>query len=227
MDLLSVKVSPSGKLAMTFPIRFEDHASTSNFPINLTSNIDIVTANQGEKKYDLKDVDYTRYEEDIYVGYRYFDSFGKQVSYPFGYGLSYTTFEYANPAVKQDDGLLTVTVEVKNTGKFAGKEVVQLYAAAPNSAKMNKPEKELKAFAKTRELKPGETAVVTLQVKAADLASYDEASASWVVDGGTYKLLIGASSRDIKAELSADVAALTQKTNNVLKLRESITTLKR
>ncbi|WP_373727995.1 fibronectin type III-like domain-contianing protein, partial [Bacteroides heparinolyticus] len=172
-------------------------------------------------------VDYTRYEEDIYVGYRYFDSFGKQVSYPFGYGLSYTTFEYANPAVKQDDGLLTVTVEVKNTGKFAGKEVVQLYAAAPNSAKMNKPEKELKAFAKTRELKPGETAVVTLQVKAADLASYDEASASWVVDGGTYKLLIGASSRDIKAELSADVAALTQKTNNVLKLRESITTLKR
>ncbi len=116
---------------------------------------------------------------------------------------------------------------MKNTGKFAGKEVVQLYAAAPNSAKMNKPEKELKAFAKTRELKPGETAVVTLQVKAADLASYDEASASWVVDGGTYKLLIGASSRDIKAELSADVAALTQKTHNVLKLRESITTLKR
>lgn len=212
---------------MTFPIWFEDHASTSNFPINLTSNIDIVTANQGEKKYDLKDVDYTRYEEDIYVGYRYFDSFGKQVSYPFGYGLSYTTFEYANPTVKQDDGLLTVTVEVKNTGKFAGKEVVQLYAAAPNSAKMNKPEKELKAFAKTRELKPGETAVVTLQVKAADLASYDEASASWVVDGGTYKLLIGTSSRDIKAELSADVAALTQKTNNVLKLREFITTLKR
>lgn len=227
MDVLSGKVSPSGKLAMTFPIWFEDHASTSNFPINLTSNIDIVTANQGEKKYDLKDVDYTRYEEDIYVGYRYFDSFGKQVSYPFGYGLSYTTFEYANPTVKQDDGLLTVTVEVKNTGKFAGKEVVQLYAAAPNSAKMNKPEKELKAFAKTRELKPGETAVVALQVKAADLASYDEASASWVVDGGTYKLLIGASSRDIKAELSADVAALTQKTNNVLKLRESITTLKR
>ncbi|WP_373786958.1 fibronectin type III-like domain-contianing protein, partial [Bacteroides heparinolyticus] len=223
--VLSGKASPSGKLPMTFPVKFEDAASSDNFPIDMKANIDLV--NKGEKKNEVKNVDYTRYEEDIYVGYRYFDSFGKQVSYPFGYGLSYTTFEYANPAVKQDDRLLTVTVEVKNTGKFAGKEVVQLYAAAPNSAKMNKPEKELKAFAKTRELKPGETAVVTLQVKAADLASYDEASASWVVDGGTYKLLIGASSRDIKAELSADVAALTQKTNNVLKLRESITTLKR
>lgn len=227
MDVLSGKVSPSGKLTMTFPIRFEDHASTSNFPIDLTSDIDIVTANQGEKKYDLKDVDYTRYEEDIYVGYRYFDSFGKQVSYPFGYGLSYTAFEYANPSVKLDDGLFTITVEVKNTGKFAGKEVVQLYAAAPNSAKMNKPEKELKAFAKTSELKPGETAVVTLQLKAADLASYDEESASWVVDGGTYKFLIGASSRDIKAELSADVAASAEKTNSVLKLQEPIITLKR
>ena len=224
-DVLSGKASPSGKLPMTFPVKFEDAASSDNFPIDMKANIDLV--NKGEKKNEVKNVDYTRYEEDIYVGYRYFDSFGKQVSYPFGYGLSYTTFEYANPAVKQDDRLLTVTVEVKNTGKFVGKEVVQLYAAAPNSAKMNKPEKELKAFAKTRELKPGETAVVTLQVKAADLASYDEASASWVVDGGTYKLLIGASSRDIKAELSADVAALTQKTNNVLKLRESITTLKR
>lgn len=227
MDVLSGKISPSGKLTMTFPIRFEDHASTSNFPIDLTSDIDIVTANQGEKKYDLKDVDYTRYEEDIYVGYRYFDSFGKQVSYPFGYGLSYTAFEYANPSVKLDDGLFTITVEVKNTGKFAGKEVVQLYAAAPNSAKMNKPEKELKAFAKTSELKPGETAVVTLQLKAADLASYDEESASWVVDGGTYKFLIGASSRDIKAELSADVAASAEKTNSVLKLQEPIITLKR
>lgn len=227
MDVLSGKISPSGKLTMTFPIRFEDHASTSNFPIDLTSDIDIVTANQGEKKYDLKDVDYTRYEEDIYVGYRYFDSFGKQVSYPFGYGLSYTAFEYANPSVKLDDGLFTITVEVKNTGKFAGKEVVQLYAAAPNSAKMNKPEKELKAFAKTSELKPGETAVVTLQLKAADLASYDEESASWVVDGGTYKFLIGASSRDIKAELSADVAASAEKTNSVLKLQKPIITLKR
>lgn len=226
-DVLSGKASPSGKLTMTFPVKFEDHASTDNFPINLKSDIDIVNANKGEKKHSLKDVDYTRYEEDIYVGYRYFDSFGKQVSYPFGYGLSYTTFEYANPAIKADNGVYTVTVDVKNTGKMAGKEVVQLYVSAPNTVKMNKPEKELKAFAKTKELQPGETATLTMKVNAADLASYDEASSSWVVDAGNYKFLVGASSRDIKATLNADVAASSQKTNDIIKLKESINTLKR
>ncbi|WP_300701416.1 glycoside hydrolase family 3 C-terminal domain-containing protein [Bacteroides sp.] len=227
VDVLSGKASPSGKLTMTFPVRFEDHASTVNFPINLKSDIDIVNSNKGEKKQNLKDVDYTRYEEDIYVGYRYFDSFGKEVSYPFGYGLSYTTFEYGNPIIKADNGVYTVTVDVKNTGKIAGKEVVQLYVTAPNSARMNKPEKELKAFAKTKELKPGETATVTLTVKAADLASFDEANSSWMVDAGNYKFLVGASSRDIKATLDAEVAAATTKTNNLLKLQEPINLLKR
>lgn len=227
VDVLSGKTSPSGKLTMTFPVKFEDHASSVNFPINLRSDIDIVNANKGEKKHDVKDVDYTRYEEDVFVGYRYFDSFDRQVSYPFGYGLSYTTFEYANPSVKADNGTYTVTVDVKNTGRMAGKEVVQLYVAAPNSARMNKPEKELKAFAKTKELKPGETVTVTLKVNAADLASYDEASASWVVDAGTYKFLVGASSRDIRATMNADVAASAEKTNDILKLQEPISTLKR
>lgn len=227
VDVLSGKASPSGKLTMTFPVKFEDHASSVNFPINLKSDIDIVNANKGEKKHSIKDVDYTRYEEDVFVGYRYFDSFGKQVSYPFGYGLSYTTFEYADPSVKADNGMYIVTVDVKNTGKMAGKEVVQLYVAAPNSARMDKPEKELKAFAKTKELKPGETATVTLKVNAVDLASYDEASSSWVVDAGTYKFLVGASSRDIKATLDADVAASAEKTNDILKLQESIVILKR
>lgn len=227
VDVLSGKASPSGKLTMTFPVKFEDHASSSNFPINLKSDIDIVNANKGEKKHSVKDVDYTRYEEDVFVGYRYFDSFGKQVSYPFGYGLSYTTFEYANPSIEAGNGTYTVAVDVKNTGKMAGKEVVQLYVAAPNSAQMDKPEKELKAFAKTKTLEPGETATVTLTVNAADLASYDEASSSWVVDAGTYKFLVGASSRDIKAALDADVAASAKKTNDILKLQESIVTLKR
>lgn len=227
VDVLSGKASPSGKLTMTFPVKFEDHASSTNFPINLKSDIDIVNANKGEKKHSVKDVDYTRYEEDVFVGYRYFDSFGKQVSYPFGYGLSYTTFEYANPSIEAGNGTYTVAVDVKNTGKMAGKEVVQLYVAAPNSVQMDKPEKELKAFAKTKTLEPGETATVTLTVNAADLASYDEASSSWVVDAGTYKFLVGASSRDIKAALDADVAASAKKTNDILKLQESIVTLKR
>lgn len=227
VDVLSGKASPSGKLTMTFPVRFEDHASTANFPIDLKSDIDIVNSNKGEKKQALKDVDYTRYEEDVYVGYRYFDSFGKEVSYPFGYGLSYTTFEYGNPAIKADNGVYTVTIDVKNTGKVSGKEVIQLYVTAPNSTQMNKPEKELKAFAKTKELKPGETATVTMTVKAADLASFDEANSSWMVDAGNYKFLVGASSRDIKATLDADVAASTTKTNNLLKLQEPIILLKR
>ncbi|WP_418698192.1 glycoside hydrolase family 3 C-terminal domain-containing protein [Bacteroides sp.] len=224
-DVLSGKVSPSGKLPMTFPDKLMDAASSVNFPMDAQADTDV--RNKGEKKSAVKNVDYTNYEEDIFVGYRYFDSFGKQVSYPFGYGLSYTTFEYANPAIKADNGIYTLSVDVKNTGKFAGKEVVQLYVSAPNSAGMNKPDKELKAFAKTRDLQPGETATVTLAVKAADLASYDEASSSWVVDAGTYKFQIGASSRDVKAVLNADVAAVSEKTNDILKPQESINILKR
>ena len=223
-DVLSGKASPSGKLTMTFPVKFEDAASSDNFPIDMRVSTDLM--NKGGKKNDVKNVDYTNYEEDIYVGYRYFDTFGKQVSYPFGYGLSYTTFAYDKAAVKADNGVYTVSVEVKNTGKVAGKEVVQLYVSAPDVA-ANKPEKELKAFAKTKELKPGETTVVTLKVNADDLASYDEAASAWVVTPGNYKFLVGASSRDIKAMLEAEVAAATQKTNDILKLQEPMSLLKR
>ncbi len=224
-DVLSGKASPSGKLTMTFPVKFEDAASSANFPIDMRVSTDLV--NKGEKKNDVKNVDYTDYEEDIYVGYRYFDTFGKQVSYPFGYGLSYATFAYDKAAVKADNGVYTVSVEVKNTGKVAGKEVVQLYVSAPDAATANKPEKELKAFAKTKELKPGEAVVVTLKVNADDLASYDEAASAWVVTPGNYKFLVGASSRDIKAMLEAEVAAATQKTNDILKLQEPMSLLKR
>lgn len=224
-DVLSGKASPSGRLTMTFPVKFEDAASSANFPIDLKANIDIT--NKEQQKGNVKNVDYTNYEEGIYVGYRYFDSFNKEVSYPFGYGLSYTSFSYSNPAVKSDNGVYTVTVDVQNTGKTAGKEVVQLYVAAPDATKCNKPEKELKAFAKTAELKPNEKATVTLKVNAADLAWFNEASSSWVVDAGTYNFLIGASSRDIKATLQAEVAASSQKVNDILKPQEAIQELKR
>lgn len=224
-DVLSGKVSPSGKLTMTFPVRFEDAASSANFPIDIRANTDLV--NKGEKKNEVKNVDYTNYEENIYVGYRYFDTFSKEVSYPFGYGLSYTDFTYDKAAVTDDNGVYTVSVEVKNTGKAAGKEVVQLYVSAPDAAKADKPEKELKAFAKTGELKPGESAVVTLRVNAADLASYDEAASAWVAAKGNYKFRIGASSRDIRAELDVAAFAPTVKTSDILKLQESIPILKR
>lgn len=224
-DVLSGKASPSGKLTMTFPVKFEDAASSANFPIDMRVSTDLV--NKGEKKNDVKNVDYTDYEEDIYVGYRYFDTFGKEVSYPFGYGLSYTTFAYDKATAKVENGICIVSVEVKNTGTVAGKEVVQFYASAPDAAAANKPEKELKGFVKTKELKPGESVVVTLLMPEDDLASYDEASSSWVVAAGNYKFLIGASSRDIRATLEVEVAADAWKTNDILKLQEPMNLLKR
>ena len=224
-DVLKGNASPSGKLTMTFPLSFADAASSKNFPVDMNVSIDLV--NKGKRKHDVKNVDYTNYEEDIYVGYRYFDSFGKNVSYPFGYGLSYTTFEYTNPAIMSENGTYTVTVNVKNIGKCAGKEVVQLYVSAPNNKEMNKPVKELKAFAKTKELKPGESELVTMTVAAADLASFDIATSSWVVDAGKYEFLIGASSRDIRAKLEAEAASSSVKVNNVLNLPEQIELLKR
>ena len=230
------KVNPSGKLPMTFAVKYGDAPSDANFPFDyefkmpsfaMGTGMNFKSDKKEEKpKEPERNVDFTLYEEGIYVGYRYFDTFGKQVSYPFGYGLSYTTFAYDKAAVKADNGVYTVSVEVKNTGKVAGKEVVQLYVSAPDVA-ANKPEKELKAFAKTKELKPGEAVVVTLKVNADDLASYDEAASAWVVTPGNYKFLVGASSRDIKATLEAEVAAATQKTNNILKLQEPMSLLKR
>ena len=224
-DVLSGKVSPSRKLTMTFPNKLMDVASSTNFPMDARANTDV--RNKEDKSSSVKNVDYTDYEEDIFVGYRYFDSFGKQVSYPFGYGLSYTTFEYVNPSVKVDNGIYSVSIDVKNVGKFAGKEVVQLYVSAPNRFQMNKPEKELKAFTKTKELRPGETVTATLKLNTTDLASYDEASSSWVVDAGNYKFLIGTSSKDIKAVLDVDVVSVVEKTNDILKPQETVNTIKR
>ena len=227
-DILSGRVSPSGKLPMTFPVRYQDHASTENFPVDQTSDISLVASErEARKEGRVENVDYTDYEEDIYVGYRYFDSFNRQVSYPFGYGLSYTTFEYTNPVIEAGTGSYTVRVDVTNTGKVAGREVVQLYVTAPDAAKANKPAKELKAFAKTAELQPGETVNVVLTVNTRDLASFDEAASSWVVAEGEYQFLVGASSRDIKATLKADVAASAEKVGNLLKPQVELSLLKR
>ena len=225
-DVLSGKAYPSGKLTMTFPVSYLDHASSANFPIDIESDMLIVKGNQGPK-HELRNVDYTAYEEDIYVGYRYFDSFDKPVVYPFGYGLSYTTFEYSDPKIKADNGHYTVDVTVRNSGNRPGKEIVQLYVAAPDSKNANKPVKELKAFAKTRELAPGESQTLSMAVDAADLAWYDENRSAWIVDAGVYDFLVGASSRDIKAKLSAPVAASEVRTNNLFKLKMPIKLLKR
>ena len=214
VDVLSGKQSPSGKLTMTWPVKFTDVASSKNFPIDEDPRIDMFS--QG-KTGSVKNVDYTDYEEDIYVGYRYFDSFDVPVSYPFGYGLSYTTFEYLNPGISVEKDTYKVTVTVKNTGNHEGKEIVQLYVAAPDSKQSNKPVKELKAYAKTPVLKPGQSAEVEMTIKAADLASYDEAASSWIVAQGTYQFLLASSSQDIRQSLTASVKELKTKAHDVMK----------
>lgn len=225
-DVLSGKVSPSGKLTMTFPVKFQDAASSANFPVDQTAKIDMLNRNT-PKENAVKNVDYTNYEEDIYVGYRYFDTWGKDVSYPFGYGLSYTTFDYSDAKISADKDEYTVTVKVKNTGKLAGKEVVQLYVSAPDAKTANKPEQELKAFAKTSELQPGKSETLTLHLKVADLASFSSESSSWIVTAGKYKFKLAASSRDVKTCLTVYVRDYTQKVNDVLKPQFKINTLNR
>jgi beta-glucosidase len=224
VDVLSGRLSPSGKFTMTWPVKFTDAYSSRNFPIDQDPRIDML--NQGQKG-DVRNVDYTNYEEDVYVGYRYFDSFDVPVAYPFGYGLSYTTFEYSDAKISQKNDIYDVSVAIKNTGDREGKEVVQVYISAPDSKAANKPAKELKAFAKTKLLKPGESQTLTMSITAPELASFDEAASAWVVAEGEYQFLVGASSQDIKATLTAPVKSFQTKTHDVLKPQGQLNLLKR
>jgi beta-glucosidase len=220
-DLLTGKVNPSGKLTMTWPIAATDHPSTKNFP----GSIDNYSLMQmvGSKR-PIPGHAFTNHEEDIYVGYRYFDTFNREVAYPFGYGLSYTTFEMSKPAVKVKGDLVTVSVTVKNTGCVAGKEVAQVYVQAPKG-KLEKPAQELKAFAKTHELKPGESQTLTMTIPVRDLASFDEADSQWLTEAGTYTFRIGFSSRDIKASLPLALKEYTEKTTNALAPQQKLNLL--
>ena len=224
VDVLSGRQSPSGKFTMTWPVKFSDAYSSKNFPIDEDPRIDML--NQG-KKGDVKNVDYTNYEEDIYVGYRYFDSFDVPVAYPFGYGLSYTTFEYSDAKISQKNDIYDISVAVKNTGNHEGKEVVEVYISAPDNKAANKPVKELKAFAKTKLLKPGESQTLTMSITAPELASFDEAASAWVVAEGEYQFLIGASSQDIKATLTAPAKSFQTKAHDVMKPQGQLNLLKR
>ena len=212
-DLLTGKVNPSGKLTMTWPLAATDHPSTKGYPGTMDFYTYEVTRGYTGQ---VQGYDYTNHEEDIYVGYRYFDTFQRNVAYPFGFGLSYTTFEYAKPVVKaKGKDAVEVSITVKNSGSVAGKEVAQVYVQAPKG-RLEKPAQELKAFAKTRELQPGESQVLTMTIPVRDLASFDEANSQWLSEPGTYTFRIGASSRDIKATVSLPLKEYTEKTSNAL-----------
>ena len=207
-DILTGKVNPSGKLTMTWPIAATDHPSTANF----AKEYDMYTYKnmEGWGKGNIPGVDFSNHEEDIYVGYRYFDTFKKDVAYPFGYGLSYTTFEMGKPSVKANGKNIEVSVTVKNTGKVAGKQVAQVYVTAPKGA-YEKPAKELKAFGKTRELKPGESQTLKMTLEKRDLASFDEANSQWKVDAGNYLFQVGTDVENIKGIATLKVAEYTEK----------------
>ena len=181
IDLLFGAANPCGKLAETFPLRLEDTPAYLFFP--------------GDK-------DTAEYREGIFVGYRYYDSKKMDVRFPFGHGLSYTTFAYSNLRLSHtelvDGETLSVTFDVTNTGSIAGKEIAQLYVSSAHKG-ITRPEKELKGFEKVA-LSPGETKTITITLDRRSFAYYETAIPGWHVENGAYHILIGASSRDIRLE---------------------------
>ena len=191
-DVLTGKAYPSGKLTMTWPNNLTDLPSSANFP-NIRQ-----TAPRSRRNEKMEFQDYTKHMEGINVGYRYFNTTKADVSYPFGFGLSYTDFAYSKPVVKATKEGLTATITVTNTGKQVGKEVVELYVSAPAGG-LEKPARELKAFAKTKELQPGEHQTLTMKLSLYDLASYNEATQAWETAAGQYTIAFGANVEDIRA----------------------------
>ena len=224
-DILCGKANPSGKLPMTFPMNYLDIPSSANFPYNYSgadSMNPFASMFGGGQRRVRKDVDYTEYNEGIYVGYRYFSTADVEVSYPFGYGLSYTTFAYSKPVVKAGADGFTATITVTNTGKVAGKESVQLYVTAPEGG-LEKPAFELKAFAKTRKLAPGESQTLTMNVDAYTLASFNEAASQWETAAGTYTVKFAANAADVRATAQyKHKKAQSWKVNDVLKPVETV-----
>jgi beta-glucosidase len=227
-DVLCGKVNPSGKLAITFPVNYEDVPSSKSFPGKELGGEKPSTG--GPLSSFMRSVPaVVTYEDGIYVGYRYYETFKVKPSYEFGYGLSYTNFTYSNIKLSSTkfNSKLTVTVDVKNNGTVAGKEVAELYLSAP-SVKLDKPVIELKGFAKTRLLQPGETQTLTFVLDSRSLSSFDSTSSSWIAEAGKYEVKIGASSRDIKQTASFSLAKdLTVKKETISLLpKEKVNELK-
>lgn len=191
VDLLYGNETPSGKLAETFPLKLEDNPSYLYYI--------------GDEQ------DKTEYREGIFVGYRYYDKKKMDVLFPFGYGLSYTTFEYSDLQLDKtemkDTDTLTVSVKVKNTGSVKGKEIVQLYVGMPNS-KTIRPDKELKGFEKV-ELEPGEEKTVTFELSKRSFAYYKTDISDWYAESGEYEIMAAKSSRDIVCTATVHVESTT------------------
>jgi len=201
-DLITGKATPSGKLSQTAALCYEDYPTAKHFTCTREDPDALLTYESygldkeanGSKGFAASPV--TVYQEDVYVGYRYFDTFRKPVLYPFGFGLSYAAFEWEMVRAAIDTGKLVVDVKVRNTsGQYAGKEAMQLYIHAP-SGRLKKPWQELKAIAKTPLLQPGESCQLAMSFDLRDMASFDEASMSYVLESGEYVVLLGTGSHN-------------------------------
>ncbi len=224
-DVLDGKVNPSGRLATTFPVKYTDDISAKNFPGKEFPD-KAYPGMFGMKQVPAEVV----YDEGIYVGYRYYNTFNVQPAYEFGYGLSYTNFTFSNIKLSRKDleGRILVSVTVTNTGNVSGREVVQLYVGAP-SGKLQQPAEELRGFYKTLNLHPGQKQIATFEINAADIASYDAEGSQWITAAGTYQVKVGASSKDIRLTGDFTVAndIITEKCHKVLAPQTDINELKK
>ena len=204
VDILSGKITPSGKLPMTFPVNLSDHDSHKNFPKNpkmitiegLVKNL-IFPPSETPKAEKVKDEDYTFYDEDVFVGYRHFDTKDVAVSFPFGFGLSYTDFDYSPMKLEIENDTINILLHIKNIGAFPGKEVVQFYTEKLNST-INRPSQELKSFTKTKLLKSGENDEISVKIPIKELSYWNETINDWSIEEGEYTIKVGGSSRDIR-----------------------------
>ena len=199
VEVLNGTVNPSGKLTDTWPVNFDDNPSSEGF------------ANQdGNTAQEL-------YNDDIFVRYRYYDTFGVDVSYPFGYGGSYTSFAMSTKSVKADKDKVTVQVKVKNTGTVSGKEVAEVYFSAPDG-ELDKPYQELAGYAKTDELAPGESQILTISFDTKEMGSYDTDKAAYVMEDGDYIIRVGNSSRNTHVAVKLNVAedTITEQYSNLM-----------
>ena len=204
-DILSGKVNPSGRLTDTWALQYEDYPSSATF---------------SHRNGQLAEEFYT---EGIYVGYRYFDSFGLKPRYPFGYGLSYTVFTSEICSAELSETGLSVSVKIRNAGSAAGRQAVQLYAACP-SAGLETERKRLAAFGKTGLLQPGEEETLPLSFSLRALASYHERQAAWILQAGSYGILIGENAEKWSpvVRLHLDRTVVLEKTANICELQEAI-----
>lgn len=201
--VLNGKVNPSGKLPVTWASDYYDIPSSKNFPIHYVFNWDDVKPFGRESLKQTRNLGYTIYEEDIWVGYRYFDTFGKAVDFPFGFGLSYTSFEWSDARLeKKGRDAVKISICVKNVGDRPGKDVVQIYSTAPRIEGFETPAHELRAYGKTPLLQPGESVKMEWTIAYDDLASFHEDTMSWITQAGEHILSFGASSAEMKDSLS-------------------------